>query len=183
MPEGARLFRPAPLLQALEAEGVRYVVIGATAAVIQGATHVTFDLDICPDRERANLDRLAAALRHLEARVYDMPSEVAGAFQLDGATLANGSAWKFLTDHGELDIALDPDGTRGYKDLIRSAVDTEVYGLTIKVAALEDVIRSKEAADRPRDRAVLPDLRRTLELKRLSGPDDRRGQEAPPLRS
>jgi hypothetical protein len=54
-------------------------------------------------------------------------------------------------------------------DLIRSAVDTEAYGLTIKVAALEDVIRSKEAADCPRDRAVLPDLRRTLELKRERG--------------
>jgi hypothetical protein len=166
VPEGARVFRPGPLLQALQAEEVRYVVIGGTAAVIQGATHVTFDLDICPDRERGNLDRLAAALRRLGARVYDMPPEAAGSLQLDGATLANGFAWKFVTDHGELDVALDPDGTHGYKDLIRGAVDTEAYGMTIKVAALEDVIRSKEAADRPRDRAVLPDLRRTLELKR-----------------
>jgi DNA-binding XRE family transcriptional regulator len=47
---------------------------------------------------------------------------------------------------GELDAALDPDGTRGYKDLIRTAAETEAYGLTMKVAALEDVIRSKEAA-------------------------------------
>jgi hypothetical protein len=169
VPEGARLFRPGPLLQALEAEGVRYVVIGGTAAVIQGATHVTFDLDICPDRGRANLDRLAAALRALEARVYEMPSETERHFVLDGATLANGSAWKFLTVHGELDVALDPDGTQGYEDLARNAVETEVYGLTVSVAALEDVIRSKEAADRPRDRAVLPDLRRTLELKRERG--------------
>jgi hypothetical protein len=154
------------LLEALESEGVRYVVIGGTAAVIQGATHVTFDLDICPDRERANLDRLAVALRRLGARVYGMPAEPSGAFRLDGTTLANGSSWKFITEHGELDVALDPDGTHGYKDLVRGAVDTRAYGLTIKVAALEDVIRSKEAADRPRDRAVLPDLRRTLELKR-----------------
>ena len=169
MPEGARVFHPGPLLRALEAERVSYVVIGGTAAVIQGATHVTFDLDICPDRYSANLDRLATALRRLRAEVYGMPAEAAGAFHLDGATLANGSAWKFLTDHGELDVALEPDGTRGYKDLIRSAVDTQAYGLTIKVAALEDVIRSKEAADRPRDRAVLPDLRRTLELRRERG--------------
>jgi hypothetical protein len=157
------------LLEALEAGGVRYVVIGGTAAVIQGATHVTFDLDICPDRERANLDRLAVALRRLGARVYGMPAEPSGAFQLDGATLANGSPWKFLTEHGELDVALDPDGTQGYKDLVRNAVDSEAYGLTFKVAALEDVIRSKEAADRPRDRAVLPDLRRTLELQSERG--------------
>jgi hypothetical protein len=36
----------------------------------------------------------------------------------------------------------------------------------VLVASLEDVIRSEEAANRPRDRAVLDDLRRTLELKR-----------------
>jgi hypothetical protein len=166
VPEGARVFRPGPLLETLAVEDVRYVVIGGTAAVIQGATHVTFGLDICPDRERANLDRLAAALRNVGAQALGMPAEAADGFELDGATLANGSAWKFLTEHGELDVALDPDGTHGYEDLIRSAVDTQAYGLTIKVAALEDVIRSKEAADRPRDRAVLPDLRRTLELNR-----------------
>ncbi len=38
--------------------------------------------------------------------------------------------------------------------------------MTVLVAALEDVIRSKEAAGRDRDRAVLPDLRRALELSR-----------------
>jgi hypothetical protein len=96
-----------------------------------------------------------------------MPPEAERFFRLDGETLAAGSAWKFITDHGELDVSLDPDGTHGYADLRRGAVRTSAYGIEFHVAALEDVIRSKEAADRPRDRAVLPDLRRTLELKRL----------------
>jgi hypothetical protein len=154
------------MLAALERHGARYVVIGGTAAAIGGANHVTFDLDITPDRETENLDRVAAALRDLNARVYGMPPEAAASFLFDGRTLGSGSAWKFVTDHGELDVALDPDGTHGFKDLRRSAVPTTVEGLTVLVAALEDVIRSKEAANRPRDRAVLPDLRRTLELKR-----------------
>jgi len=68
--------------------------------------------------------------------------------------------------HGQLDVALEPSGTRGYQDLRRGAKKTDLEGLTILVASLEDVIRSKEAADRPRDHAVLPDLRRTLELRR-----------------
>ena len=161
-----RLFRPRPMLEALEAEGARYVVIGGTAAVIGGATHVTFDLDITPDRSLANLDRVAAALRGLNAKVFGMPAEAMGAFRLDGRTLSRGSEWKFITGHGELDIVLDPDGTRGYKDLSRGASRTEVYGMQILVASLADVIRSKAAADRTRDRAVLGDLRRTLELKR-----------------
>jgi hypothetical protein len=160
-----RVFHPRPMLEALDAEAARYVVIGGTAAAIGGATHVTFDLDICPERTRPNLDRIAAALRGLNATPIGIPADVAAAFQLDGTTLANGSLWTFMTDHGELDVVLDPAGTQGYKDLARNARRTEVYGLTILVAALEDVIRSKEASNRERDRAVLPNLRRTLELR------------------
>ncbi len=164
--QSPRLYEPGPMLAALEAANVDYVVIGGTAAAIGGARHVTVDLDITPDRDRANLDRVAAALRSIGARVHGTPPEVASSFQLDGHTLAAGSAWKFHTDHGELDVALDPDGTHGYKDLRRGATHVHVHGLDILVASLEDVIRSKEAANRPRDRAVLPELRRTLELKR-----------------
>lgn len=164
--DGPRAFRPAQMLEALEAEGVAYVVIGGTAAAINGARHVTFDLDITPDRDPANLDRVAAALRRMNASVYGLPAAAADSFQLDGKTLAAGSTWKFVTDHGELDIALDPDGTRGFKDLRRSAIEANIHGLRIQVASLEDVIRSKEAANRPRDRETLPELRRTLELKR-----------------
>ena len=78
-----------------------------------------------------------------------------------------GSIWTFATDHGRLDVAFEPSGTVGYSDLRRSAEQTEIDGLTVLVASLADVIRSKEAADRPRDRAALPDLRSTLERKRL----------------
>lgn len=154
------------MLAALEAEGAAFIVIGGTAAAINGANHVTFDLDITPERDVENLDRIAAALKSINARVHGIPPDAEKSFILDGKTLAAGSAWKFITDHGELDISLDPDGTHGFKDLQRGAVKVDVYGLEILVASLEDVIRSKEAANRPRDRAVLPDLRRTLELKR-----------------
>ena len=154
------------MLEALEAEAVRYVIIGGTAAAIGGASHVTFDLDITPARDEANLERVAAALRRLDARVWGLPDEAADSFRLDGRTLANGSSWKFRTAHGELDVVLDPDGTRGFEDLRRGAATTEVYGMKLLVASLEDVIRSKEAAGRERDRAVLDDLRRALELKR-----------------
>jgi hypothetical protein len=154
------------MLEALDREGARYVLIGGAAAAIAGSTHVTFDLDICPERTRPNLDRVAAALRSLNAVLIGMPEEAVAAFQLDGTTLGNGSLWTFMTDHGELDVILDPAGTQGYKDFARNAMRTEVYGLTILVAALEDVIRSKEAADRERDRAVLPNLRRAVEIRR-----------------
>jgi len=46
---------------------------------------------------------------------------------------------------------------------LRGAFEADIHGLQILVASLEDVIRSKEAADRPRDRDALPELRRTLD--------------------
>ena len=159
-------FEPQAMLEALAAEDVDYILIGGTAAILAGATHVTFDLDVTPERSRVNLDRLAAALRRLNARLVNVPTHVAAHFQLDGAALGAGSIWSFATDKGRLDVVLEPAGTAGYTDLRRSAKPTTIRGVTVHVAALEDVIRSKEAAGRDRDRAVLPDLRRTLELSR-----------------
>jgi hypothetical protein len=153
------------MLAAFEDAGVDYVVIGGLAAILAGAPYVTLDLDITPDRRKDNLERLATALRALEAQLVDVPDEVSAAFQLDGATLGNGSIWNFITPHGRLDVAFEPSGTGGYADLRRSSEAVDVGGLTVQVAALADVIRSKEAADRPRDRLALPDLRRTLQLK------------------
>jgi len=153
------------MLAALEKAGVDYIVIGGLAAGLRGATHVTLDLDITPARSRDNLDRLAGALRALNARLVEVPDEVAAAFQLDGPALGNGSIWNFITDHGRLDVAFEPSGTGGYPDLNRSASAVELEAVTVRVAALADVIRSKKAADRPRDRAVLDDLQRTLELQ------------------
>lgn len=154
------------MLAALEAERVRYVVIGGTAAVIRGAPYATFDLDITPARDVRNLERLATALRNIGAEVYGITEEVAVSFRLDGKTLANGSSWKFVTPHGEVDITLDPDGTQGYEDLVRDAATARVAGLEVPVASLADVVRSKEAAGRDKDRIQLPLLRRVLEQSR-----------------
>jgi hypothetical protein len=69
-----------------------------------------------------------------------------------------------VTKHGYLNVALLPDGTRGYEDLRRAATRERLSDtLSISVAALADVIRSKEAAGREKDRAVLPILRQVLE--------------------
>ena len=57
----------------------------------------------------------------------------------------------------------DPDGTGGYDDLVQRVVRYDLGGaMVIPVAALEDIIRSKAAADRPKDREALPILRALL---------------------
>ncbi|MGI9112815.1 MAG: hypothetical protein ACR2GT_11595 [Gaiellaceae bacterium] len=160
-------FEPWPILAALELHGVEYVVIGGIAAVIRGVPFVTRDLDVSPRRDRDNLDRLAAALLELEAtpKIVGRPNGLD--VPLEGAMIAGFANLSLDTPHGQLDLVLLPDGTRGYDDLVRSATRIEVdASLSVLVAALADVIRSKAAAGRPKDQAQLPILRETLEQSR-----------------
>ena len=160
-------YRPDVLLEVLERHGVRYVVIGGLAAELRGSPYITRDVDVTPSRERANLRRLAAALRELNATLRVPGVEGPVEFPLDEHSFDRGTTWTFVTDHGYLDVALLPDGTQGYEDLRRGATRERLTeNLRVDVASLADVIRSKEAAGREKDRAVLPILRQVLERSR-----------------
>ena len=161
-------YRPGELLEVLERHGVRYVVIGGLAAELRGSPYITRDVDVTPSRDRANLRRLAAALRELNATLRLPGVQGPVEFPLDEQSFDWGSTWTFVTDHGYLDVALLPDGTRGYDDLRRGATREQLTEtLHVDVASLADVIRSKEAAGREKDRAVLPILRQVLERSRF----------------
>lgn len=58
---------PEGLLRCFAGAGLRYVLVGGFAVNAYGVIRATRDLDICPDPERANLRRLAATLRDLDA--------------------------------------------------------------------------------------------------------------------
>ena len=83
-------------------------------------------------------------------------------FDHSAESLGRVSIWNLVTDLGDLDITFVPSGTQGYRDLERDAEVMTVRGVSVPVASLADVIRSKEAAGRARDRAVLPALRELL---------------------
>ena len=156
-------FRPEALLGVLERHGVRAVLIGGFAAVIHGSPYLTTDVDVVPDLDPPNLERLSAALEELHARVWNDADPDGVPFRHDAASLGAISTWNLVTDHGRLDVTFVPSGTTGYADVARDAVRLTILGTTVDVASLADVIRSKEAAGRDKDRLVLPVLRRILE--------------------
>lgn len=133
----------------LERHGVRHVVIGAIAGRLLGSPTVTRDLDICFARDDANLDALASALRELHARLRGVAEDVP--FVLDARALRAGDSFTFETDAGDLDILGTPAGTRGYEELIRTAEEQDLGGLTIRVASIDALIQMKRAAGRPKD--------------------------------
>jgi hypothetical protein len=158
-------FRQRPLLEVLNRHGVDFVVIGAVAAIAQGYPLTTRDLDVTPSAEPANLERLAGAITELDGKLRTAGGAVP--FPVEAAYLGNVQSWTLDTRSGDLDLLFVPAGTRGYDDLKADAVDVDLgRGLVVSMASLRGVIRMKEAAGRPKDRAQLPALRQTLEVIR-----------------
>jgi hypothetical protein len=155
-------FRPERILDALARHDVQYVLIGGLAAAIHGADYVTGDVDVTPALADDNLRRLSAALDELHARICVEGEPDGGAFAHDAASLAGANVWKLTTDAGDLDITFVPAGTTGYADLRRHATVIEIFGVPTTLASLGDVVRSKEAAARPKDLEALPALRTLL---------------------
>jgi hypothetical protein len=157
---------PERLVTTLARHDVRYVMIGAMAARLQGFPRVTADADIAPARDGDNLRRLAEALRELDARVYTESVPEGLPFDCSPPMLARADLWNLVTSAGRLDIAFAPSGTDGYADLMNDGVPFDVFGVRLNVASLEDIIRSKEAADRPQDRQDVVILREMLRRAR-----------------
>jgi len=162
------------LFACLERHGVQYVLIGGLAAVLHGSPLPTLDADVCPSRDPQNLERLAAALEDLDARIRTADDPDGVRFPRDSAFLGGIELLNLVTRLGDLDLALTPAGTTGFAELASRALAMTIRGVTVRVAALEDVIRSKEAANRPKDHRSLPVLRQLLEevRKRRGGSGD-----------
>ncbi|HEY7583105.1 MAG TPA: hypothetical protein VIB78_05745 [Acidimicrobiia bacterium] len=159
---------PAPLdpgciFRVLSEHRVDYVLVGGLAGVVHGSPAMTNDADIVPRRSPENLAKLAAALRDLEARlrVVDEPEGVA--FDPHPALLDSMAMLNMTTRCGDLDLTFAPAALSDYEALLAASVEFELAGCSVKVAALSDIIRSKEAANRPKDLITLPILRALAE--------------------
>jgi len=160
-------FDPDGMLRVLHEAGVRFILIGGMAAVLHGDVGVTIDLDVVPEHTADNFERLARALRSMVARIRAKGEPDGLMFDCSAdffRSLPSDAIINLTTRMGDLDLAFCPSGTQGYTDLRRDALEIEsVDGIKTLVSSLADVIRSKEAAGREKDRAALPRLRRLLE--------------------
>ncbi len=156
------------ILSTLTDHGVEFILVGGVAAIAHGARRLTVDLDCVAKRSYENLDRLTEALRELNARLRVGGLDDAKAAQLpvriDRETLGRMEISTWRTDAGDFDVLADlrtSDGRRLlYDDLISRAGAQPLHGVVVRVAALDDIIASKEWADRPKDHDALSELRR-----------------------
>ena len=163
----------AAIVAALNRHRVRYVIIGAFAAIAQQAPiPATRDIDLTPETSQENLARLSSALKELDARIRTEAVPDGLPFRHDATSLAAAEVWNLTCPDGEFDISFHPSGFEGgYAQLAVNAHRLRVGDVEVIVADLGDVIRSKESAGRPKDLRVLPLLYRHQSTRRR-GMDD-----------
>jgi hypothetical protein len=152
------------LLRRLTAAGVQYVVVGGFAVIAHGVIRATKDLDICPEPERPNLDRLAGLMADLHATQADTGDFLPRELPYDPTRaddLALGGNFRLVTDLGELDLlqwisGIDPEPA--FEALDADAIAVDWHGITIRVCSLEHLRAMKRAAGRPQDLKDLADL-------------------------
>jgi len=152
------------ILGALNAAGVDYVVIGGVAVQAYGRRTATKDLDVTVSWEPANLMRLARALDELEARLAGVDGDQLGIDVTDPAALAEAGSLGLVTNAGDLDVLLEPDGAPPYAELRARAQEVEVRGIVVPVSSREDLIAMKVAADRRVDRDDLAVLNHPAQM-------------------
>lgn len=128
-------FDPLPMLEVLGHYHVDFVVVGGVAGGAHGSSYPTYDLDIAYERSADNLERLASALRELDATLRGAPAGLP--FLLDAATLERGANFSFTTKHGVLDVLSHLDGAPSYDTLKQAGTAADVRGVRVFVASLD----------------------------------------------
>jgi len=142
--------------------GVRFVVIGGVAMGLHGSSYVTSDVDFAYAVEPENVERLAALLAGIHARVLGRPA--GDGFVIDPAILQRVRFLNLKTDMGEVDVLREIGGIDSFEGLWDRAVPMDLGGFTAQIASINDLIAMKRAANRLKDQNHLYEL---LALKKL----------------
>jgi hypothetical protein len=150
------------ILKVLFEAKVRFVIIGGAAAAAHGSAFPTFDLDICYDRSRDNLKRLASALVPFQPQLRGIANHLP--FQFDAITIANGMNFTLSTDLGDIDLLGEVLGIGGYKEVRTLSVKLVLFGQECAVLSLDGLIQSKRATGRTKDLLTLPEIEALREI-------------------
>ena len=160
-----REFRPLQaeeIARAFQDEGVEYLFIGKSGAILLGYPGTTQDVDVFPARSPANGRRIVAALRKMD---FDIGAE------LEREIVAGKDFVQIKTGPFDVDLVFAPDGINSFAEAKLRGVREGVF----QIASLRDIIASKRASGRKKDEIELPLL------------ENFRGEyekiHAPPLRS
>jgi hypothetical protein len=132
-------------LKALRTEGIDCILIGAMAAIEQGAPLMTVDYDFWVRLPERQYVRLLSIVQRL------------------GGSIRARTLYE-LSDGTQVNAIFQPDGLKSFESEWRHCRVGRLEGVPVRILPLARVIASKRAANRDKDIAVIPVLRRTLRL-------------------
>lgn len=139
------------LARALHDAKLEAIVVGATAAVLHGAPVTTQDVDLLVRRTARNEAKITAFRRLMGGM---------------GRMTITADVDTLLGAAGQIDLIFDAlPANLAFQSVRSRATKLIIAGVPLMVASLEDIIRSKRAAGRPKDHAMLPILEDTLRVK------------------
>ncbi|MSR65281.1 MAG: hypothetical protein EXS18_05805 [Verrucomicrobiae bacterium] len=148
--------------RAFAKEGVDYLFLGKSGAILLGYPGTTQDLDIFPARSPENARRIVAALRKLGFTIsHKLASEITA-----GRDFVQIKSGPF-----DVDLVFAPDGIPSFEAARARGITFGIF----QVANLRDIIASKRACGRTKDMVELPMLESFLEEYERTN--------SPPLRS
>lgn len=141
-------------LRELDARGVRFVLIGMGAAVLQGATAMTQDLDLW--FESLSDPRIGEAAR-AAGGLY-----ISGSFGMQPPTIGGGLGDRF-------DVVTHAHGLGSFSAEWGNTIATRIQDVPIRLLALDRILASKRAAARPKDAAQIPVLEAAIAVRDAGG--------------
>lgn len=146
-------FDPGRIFAALSEARADYVAVGGMALIAHGVVRATLDVDIVPDPEPGNLERLASAVAAIGGSPHGEPDT-----EVSPELLSRDANMRFETAVGSLDLLLAEQYRRRYPDLRSRSVTLELEGIHVRVASRNDLIRLKAGSGRDRDLLDIGDL-------------------------
>lgn len=152
-------FSPRQVLEAFTDSGVVFVLVGMGAAYLRGVPYPTYNTDVTPMPDRDNLKRAENAVRML--------GNGPGTERQSTKKRSAGPVRRFDTAAGSVNLVISLPGVGGHQELMREATRLDLgEGLVVWTAALENVIRSKEALGRSLDGVHVLMCRETIRAQR-----------------
>ena len=151
-------------LKRLTDHGVQYVVVGGLAATLHGSSIITEDVDVCAPMTEENIRRIHAALLDLHPKFRMRPDRTA--LPEDPTRLFEFKNLNLETDWGQMNILEKISGVGDYEHASVGAAIVDIDGRSCRFLGLDELIRAKKAAARPKDLLVLRELEAIRQRKR-----------------
>jgi predicted nucleotidyltransferase len=153
---------------AIERHGLETVLIGNAAAAMQGAPVTTIDIDFLYRRTPSNLKKLKQVAADMGVTLYTpfYPTSMMLRMMNDDGTM-------------QIDFLHEVSGVRSFEGLRSRATRMTLREVPVRVATLADIIKMKKSANRPKDRAIMGILEKTLEEAAKTNPQTTPGTPPP----